>query len=150
MWRTLTYILWCYGGICHQPDTFIKIGSGHTVTRHTFQKPRGPWLTLHKLNIWLMQFLGVFGRIPSLLLCKLFTEAMKSNLENFHWVSFPETHRFFFKSVFMAATVDTLLSATSEIWFFCKKSPTLFFWVFGLELRLGKNCPIPAKIGPNP
>ena len=25
------YVLWCCGGICHQPDTFIKIGSGHTV-----------------------------------------------------------------------------------------------------------------------
>ena len=23
--------LWCCGGICHQPDTFIQIGSGHTV-----------------------------------------------------------------------------------------------------------------------
>ena len=25
------YVLWCCGGICHQPDTFIQIGSGHTV-----------------------------------------------------------------------------------------------------------------------
>ena len=25
------YVLWCYGGICHQPDTFIQIGSGHIV-----------------------------------------------------------------------------------------------------------------------
>ena len=28
---TPRYVLWCYGGICHQPDTFIQIGSGHTV-----------------------------------------------------------------------------------------------------------------------
>ena len=27
----LRYVLWCCGGICHQPDTFIQIGSGHTV-----------------------------------------------------------------------------------------------------------------------
>ena len=27
----LKYVLWCNGGICHQPDTFIQIGSGHTV-----------------------------------------------------------------------------------------------------------------------
>ena len=26
------YALWCCGGICHQPDTFIQIGSGHTNT----------------------------------------------------------------------------------------------------------------------
>ena len=26
-----SYVLWCCGGICHQPDTFIKIGCGHTV-----------------------------------------------------------------------------------------------------------------------
>ena len=25
------YVLWCCGGICHQPDTFIKVGCGHTV-----------------------------------------------------------------------------------------------------------------------
>ena len=25
------YVLWCHGGICYQPDTFIQIGSGHTV-----------------------------------------------------------------------------------------------------------------------
>ena len=25
------YVLWCCGCICHQPDTFIQIGSGHTV-----------------------------------------------------------------------------------------------------------------------
>ena len=25
------HLLWCCGGICHQPDTFIQIGSGHTV-----------------------------------------------------------------------------------------------------------------------
>ena len=25
------YVLWCCGGICHQPDTFFMIGSGHTV-----------------------------------------------------------------------------------------------------------------------
>ena len=32
----LRYVLWCCGGICHQPDTFIQIGSGHTVglSRH--------------------------------------------------------------------------------------------------------------------
>jgi len=28
------YVLWCCGGICHQPDTFIQIGSGHTVQIH--------------------------------------------------------------------------------------------------------------------
>ena len=28
---TPRYVLWCCGGICHQPNTFIKIGSGHTV-----------------------------------------------------------------------------------------------------------------------
>ena len=27
----LSYVLWCCGSICHQPDTFIQIGSGHTV-----------------------------------------------------------------------------------------------------------------------
>ena len=27
----LGYVRWCCGGICHQPDTFILIGSGHTV-----------------------------------------------------------------------------------------------------------------------
>ena len=27
------YVLWCCGGICHQPDSFIQIGSGHTVWR---------------------------------------------------------------------------------------------------------------------
>ena len=25
------YVLWCCGGICHQPDTFIQSVSGHTV-----------------------------------------------------------------------------------------------------------------------
>ena len=25
------YVLWCCGGIYHQPDIFIQIGSGHTV-----------------------------------------------------------------------------------------------------------------------
>ena len=25
------YVLWCYGGICHQVLTFFKIGCGHTV-----------------------------------------------------------------------------------------------------------------------
>ena len=25
------YVLWCCGSICPQPDTFFKIGSGHTV-----------------------------------------------------------------------------------------------------------------------
>ena len=25
------YLLWCSGGICHQPNTFIQIGSDHTV-----------------------------------------------------------------------------------------------------------------------
>ena len=25
------YVLWCCGGIYHQQDTFIQIGSGHTV-----------------------------------------------------------------------------------------------------------------------
>ena len=29
----LWYVLWCCGGICHQPDAFIQIGSGHTVPR---------------------------------------------------------------------------------------------------------------------
>ena len=29
------YVLWCYGDICHQPDTFIQIGSGHTVQSMT-------------------------------------------------------------------------------------------------------------------
>ena len=29
------YVLWCCGGICHQPDTFILIGSGHTVQTNT-------------------------------------------------------------------------------------------------------------------
>ena len=27
----LRYVLWFCGGICYQPDTFIQIGSGHTV-----------------------------------------------------------------------------------------------------------------------
>ena len=27
----LRYVLWCCGGICHQPDTFIQIGPGRTV-----------------------------------------------------------------------------------------------------------------------
>ena len=27
------YVLWCCGGICHQPDTIIQIGSGHTVVQ---------------------------------------------------------------------------------------------------------------------
>ena len=26
-------ILWLCDGICHQPDTFIRIGSGHTVNQ---------------------------------------------------------------------------------------------------------------------
>ena len=29
--RPPRYVLWCWGIICHQPDTFIKIGCGHTV-----------------------------------------------------------------------------------------------------------------------
>ena len=28
------YVLWWWGGICHQPDTFIQIGSCHTVHRY--------------------------------------------------------------------------------------------------------------------
>ena len=27
------YELWCCGGICHQPETFIQIGSGHNVLK---------------------------------------------------------------------------------------------------------------------
>ena len=27
------YVLWYCGGICHQPDTFIQIGFGHTVPK---------------------------------------------------------------------------------------------------------------------
>ena len=27
------YVIWCCGGICHQPDTIIHIGSGHTVVQ---------------------------------------------------------------------------------------------------------------------
>ena len=30
------YVLWCCGGICHQPDTFDKIGCGHTVKEVLF------------------------------------------------------------------------------------------------------------------
>ena len=30
------YVLWCCGDICHQPGTFIQIGSGHTVQRQTW------------------------------------------------------------------------------------------------------------------
>ena len=30
------YVLWCCGGICHQPDTFIQIASGRTVYGCTF------------------------------------------------------------------------------------------------------------------
>ena len=33
------YVLWCCGGIFHQPDTYIQIGSGHTVmVRRKFTK----------------------------------------------------------------------------------------------------------------
>jgi len=31
--QILILLLWCCGGICHQPDTLIQIGSGHTVTK---------------------------------------------------------------------------------------------------------------------
>ena len=32
------YVLWCCGGIYHQPDTFIKIGCGHTVLVNIFER----------------------------------------------------------------------------------------------------------------
>ena len=38
----LRYVLWCCSGICHQPDTFIQIGSGHTVSALTWHD--------HKVN----------------------------------------------------------------------------------------------------
>ena len=28
------FVFWCCSGICHQPDTFIQIGFGHTVYSH--------------------------------------------------------------------------------------------------------------------
>ena len=38
------YVLWCCGGIYHQPDTFFKIGSGHTV--------RGSFTIFHHLALF--------------------------------------------------------------------------------------------------
>ena len=34
------YVLWCYGGICHQVLTFFKIGCGHTVLKATIWAAR--------------------------------------------------------------------------------------------------------------
>ena len=32
--------LWCCGSICHQPFTFIQIGSGHTVIGRTYEEKK--------------------------------------------------------------------------------------------------------------
>ena len=38
-YRPPGYVLWCCGGVCHQPDTFIKVGCGHTVRLAHYQIP---------------------------------------------------------------------------------------------------------------
>ena len=38
------YVLWCCGGICHQPDTFIKIGCGHTVCKDLLKEEFLDWI----------------------------------------------------------------------------------------------------------
>ena len=49
------YVLWCCGGICHQPDTFFKIGSGHTVkergdNQKKFIAQTGNWIHVFNLE----------------------------------------------------------------------------------------------------
>ena len=40
------YVLWCCDSICHQPDTFIQIGSGHTVYLNSSQISKENYLRL--------------------------------------------------------------------------------------------------------
>jgi hypothetical protein len=47
-------VLWCFGGICHQQDTFIQIGSDHTVG--LMCKYFLKWTENLRTNFWL-QFL---------------------------------------------------------------------------------------------
>ena len=44
----LGYVLWCCGGICHQPDTFIQVGSGHAVI---------PYFLFYVIKTWIISSL---------------------------------------------------------------------------------------------
>ena len=39
----LRNVLWCCGGICHQPDTFIQIGYGHAVYKSNLAIAKRPY-----------------------------------------------------------------------------------------------------------
>ena len=61
------YVLWCCGGICHQPDTLIKIGSRHTVQCH-FISVGTNWLNNQMLCQFLTSgnlFLSICTSIPN-------------------------------------------------------------------------------------
>ena len=47
------YVLWCCDDICHQPDTFFKIGSGHTVNVENSENQANQfWASLPKIQIY--------------------------------------------------------------------------------------------------
>ena len=63
----LRYVLWCCGGICHQPDTFIQIGSGHTVKcqynlKFLFFRIWKEYESIHNYEELQIQSANIFGR----------------------------------------------------------------------------------------